>query len=387
MIQIDPRHLRDALADLVRIPSINPDLVPGAGGEREIAEAIAARLRATPGITVELQDAGNGRPNVIATVGEGAGRRLMLNGHMDTVGVAGMTDPFSPRVEDDRLYGRGAFDMKGSLAGMIVLLEAIARAGDFPGQLIATFVVDEEYASIGTQAICREIDRWRPDAALVLEPTELEIGVAHKGFVWAEIVTHGRAAHGSDFRAGVDAIVHMGRVLVELERLGADLLARPPHRYVGPPSIHASLISGGQELSSYPEECRLQIERRTVPGETAAQVEAELQAILDRLSAADEQFKATLTMGVVREPFEISENAEIVRVLGRAVERELGQEPVIYGGFGWMDSALLAAAGVPTAIFGPSGDGAHALVEWSDLASLETFTRVLTRVVYDFCAT
>src|SRR5690606_4524736 len=126
-------------------------------------------------------------------------------------------------------------------ASMIVLLEAIARAGDFPGRLIATFVVDEEYASIGTQAICREIDRWRPDAALVLEQTGFNIGVAHKGFIWADIVTRGRAAHGSSYREGIDAIAHMGRVLVELERLGADLVARAPHPYVGPPSIHSSL--------------------------------------------------------------------------------------------------------------------------------------------------
>lgn len=386
MIQIDPGHLRDTLADLVRIPSVNPDLVPGADGERAIAEAIAERLRATPGITVELQDAGGGRPNVIASVGQGTGRRLMLNGHVDTVGVAGMSDPFTPHVEDGRLYGRGSNDMKQALASMIVLLEAVARAGDFPGRLIATFVVDEEYASIGTQAICREIDRWHPDAALVLEATGFEICVAHKGFVWADIVTRGRAAHGSAYQEGIDAIAHMGRVLVALEQLNDDLISRTPHPYAGPPSIHASLITGGQELSSYPDVCRLSIERRTIPGETPEQVESELQAILDRLANEDPQVNATLTMGLTREPFEVDAEAPIVRAVGRAVEQELGRQPTLTGAAGWMDSAFLSAAGVPTAIFGPGGNGAHALTEWSDLDALEPYTRMLARVAYDFCA-
>ncbi|HET9017626.1 MAG TPA: M20/M25/M40 family metallo-hydrolase [Thermomicrobiaceae bacterium] len=386
MVELTRERLVEALGELVRIPSINPDLVPGAGGEAEIAAAIADRLRRTPGIMVELQDAGGGRPNVIASVGDGPGRTLLLNGHTDTVGVAGMAAPFEPRVEGGRLHGRGASDMKDALAAMIVLLEEVARAGDFPGRLVATFVADEEYASIGTQAICREIGRWRPDAALVLEQTDLDVGVAHKGFIWAEIVTHGRAAHGSRFADGVDAVAHMGRVLVALERLGGELVARPPHRRVGPPSIHASLISGGQELSSYPEACHLWVERRTIPGETREQVRGELQGILDRLAAEDPGFRATLEMGLERRPFEVAEDAPIIQAVARAAEAERGVTPRLVGWAGWMDSALLAAAGVPTAIFGSSGDGAHALEEWSDLDTLETFGRVLARVAYDFCA-
>ncbi len=386
MIALTRERLTEALAELVRIPSVNPDLVPGAGGEREIAEAIAARLRRTPGIAVELQEAGGGRPNVIATVGSGPGRTLMLNGHTDTVGVAGMAAPFEARVAEGRLYGRGAADMKNAVAAMIVLLEEVARAGDFPGRLVATFVVDEEYGSIGTEAVCREIARWQPDAALVLESTGLNVEVAHKGFVWAEIVTRGRAAHGSRFQDGVDAIVHMGRVLVALDRLSQDLVGRPPHPRVGPPSIHASLISGGQELSSYPEECHLQIERRTIPGESAAQVRSELQGILDRLAADDPAFRAMLELGLVREPFHVAEDAAIVLAASRASEAERGIPPQLIGGAGWADSALLMEAGVPTAIFGTSGQGAHALEEWADLDALEAYGRALVRVAYDFCA-
>lgn len=386
MITVDRNTLTDTLADLIRIPSVNPDLVPGGEGEREIAEAIANRLRRTDGINVELQDTGGGRPNVIATVGNGNGRTLMLNGHMDVVGVEGMEAPFEPRVEGDIIYGRGTCDMKASLASMIVVLEEIARAGDFPGTLVATFVVDEEYASIGTQAICREIEHWRPDAAIVTEPTDPNITVAHKGFVWAEIVTHGVAAHGSQYQTGVDAIAHMGRVLVELEGLGRRLAERPAHQYVTLPSLHASLIEGGVELSTYPDTCRLQIERRTIPGETVEDVEAELQEILQKLAAADPQFSADLKITLVRDPYEIDPNATIVTTVLDAVEREYGARPDLDGGFGWMDSALLGAAGVPTVIFGPGGDDAHAPTEWGDLEILERYTAALARVCYDFCS-
>jgi len=298
---IDRNVVIEVLSELVQIPSVNPSLVPGAGGERVVAEAIAARLRATPGITVEIQDSGDVRLNVIASVGNGAGRTLMVNGHTDTVGVAGMGEPYSGRVEGNRLYGRGACDMKGAVAGTMALLEKIAQRGDFPGRLVATFVTDEEHSSIGTQAICREIDRWSPDAALVVEPTTLAITTAHKGFVWATIRTQGVAAHGSDWVAGVDAIAHMGRVIGALEEYSRELLTRPAHPIVGPPSMHVSLIRGGQELSSYPEECVLEIERRTIPGESPAAIEAELRRILEQLDAQDEQFQATLDMGLTRD--------------------------------------------------------------------------------------
>jgi len=386
MIEIQRDALVDALAELVQISSINPDLVPGASGEAEIAEAIAARLRHTPGIDVELQEVVPGRPNVIATVGSGPGRTLMLNGHTDTVTVAGMTEPFSARVDGNRLYGRGANDMKGALAGMIVLLEAVAHAGDFPGKLVATFVVDEEYASIGTQAICEQIDRWRPDAALVLEQTDLDVCIAHKGFVWATVDTHGFAAHGSRWQEGVDAITHMGRVLVGLDELSQALVALPGHQLLGPPSLHASLISGGQELSSYPAACHLEVERRTIPGESLEEVRTELQSILNRLEEADEKFSATLTMGLERHAFEVSEEAPIVRAIVAASQQELNLTPRFGGAAGWMDSALLSAAGVPTAIYGPGGDGAHGFEEWADLDVLEKFTSVLARIAYDFCS-
>jgi acetylornithine deacetylase len=384
-LAIDRDAIVEVLAELVRIPSINPSLVPGANGEREIAEWIARRLEQSAGIKVELQESGEGRPNVIASVGSGPGRTLMINGHIDTVGVAGMNDPYSGSVDGNRLYGRGSCDMKGAVAGAIVLLEALARRGDFPGWLVATFVTDEEHSSIGTQAICREIERWKPDAALILEPTGLEITTAHKGFVWATIRTQGVAAHGSAWEIGVDAIAHMGRVITALDALSRELVTRPAHPIVGPPSMHLSLVRGGQELSSYPEECILEIERRTIPGETPEQVESELRAILDRLNSDDEHFQATLELGLTRDAYEIDHSSEPVPTLSAMIEASTGKPPMFSGAAGWMDSALLGAAGVPTAIFGPDGDGAHAVIEWADIDSIVTFTGILGRTAYAFC--
>lgn len=385
MIDVSRAALAEAVAELVRIPSVNPDLVPGASGEGELAQAIAARLRRTQGIEVELQEAAPGRSNVIAAAGNGGGRTLLLNGHIDTVDVTGMADPFNPRIDGDRQYGRGSYDMKGSMAGAIILLEELARRGDFPGRLVVTFVVDEEYASLGSQAVCRDIARWQPDAAIVLENSALDICVAHKGFLWAEIVTHGVAAHGSRYWLGKDAITAMGAVLTALRRHGDELLAREPHVYLGPPSLHASLIEGGQELSSYPERCRLQLERRTVPGDTAASIGAELQAVLAVARAEDPELEAELALGLVRNPFEVPEDAEIVQKLAEACRAERGAVPAFIGKAGWADSALLMEAGVETVYFGPDGGGAHANEEWIDLPSLEAFTRILARVAYAYC--
>jgi acetylornithine deacetylase len=378
--------LTGILTDLVRIDSVNPALVPGASGERAIAEHIAARLSNANDIQVELQDAGGGRPNVIAVVGGGPGRTLMLNGHIDTVGVAGMDDPFGARIEGNRLYGRGAGDMKCGVAAMLALVEAASAQPDSPGTLVATFVADEEHASIGTEAICRDIARWKPDAALVLESTELDIVHAHKGFVWAELETRGVAAHGSDWQAGVDAIAPMGRVLVALERYASELSALAPHPIVGPPSVHAALIHGGQELSSYPERCVLEIERRTIPGETVEQVRAELQGILDAITAVDSTFQSELRLGFTREPVEVPATHPLIAQLRAVVEPRLGRELVLDGMAGWADMQLLNSAGVPCVMFGPHGAGAHAVVEWADLDVLETFTNLLAEFVWAYCA-
>src|SRR6266480_2344642 len=333
------RETTELLRQLVAINSINPDLVADGPGEGEIARYVAAWL-ARAGLEVESDEPKPGRPNVIGIVrGTGGGRSLLLNAHMDTVGVTGMERPHEPSIIGGRLYGRGAYDMKAGLAS-IMYAAANARKLNLYGDVIVTAVSDEEYASIGTSSV---VKRWRADAAVVTEPTELDIYVAHKGFAWLEVETMGTAAHGSRPDLGVDAIVKMGKVLVGLEELDRSLRARPSHRLLKSGSVHASLITGGQELSSYPDHCKLGIERRTIPGETQESVEAEIQGIFDHIARTDPDFKASVRTTLVREPFEVPEDELIVQVVRRQATAILGRKPAIGSGTAWMDAALLSA--------------------------------------------
>jgi acetylornithine deacetylase len=360
-------QLVELLQRLVEIDSVNPDLIAGAAGEAEVARYVAAWSERAE-LEVEIEEAAPGRPNVIATArGSGGGRTLLLNAHMDTVGIETMEAPFEARVEDGRLYGRGAYDMKGSLAAILVVADE-AKRRRLRGDVVVAAVADEEVASLGTEALVASGRRF--DAAVVAEPTELDVAIAHKGFVGFEIETRGRAAHGSRPDLGEDAIARMGPVLIELDGLASRLLADPSHALLGSGSAHASLIEGGQEFSSYPERCLLTGERRTLPGESLEDVHQELRAVAGEWPHR---------LGVSREPFEVAADAEIVRLVhGRAGTNLIG---VPF----WTDAALIAASGVPTVVFGPHGEGAHAAVEWVDLASVERCVDVLLAVAGEFC--
>jgi acetylornithine deacetylase len=359
-----PSSLDELAAALVAIDSVNPALVPGGAGEGQIASFVADWC-AKRGLDVEIL--GNERPSVVATKrGSGGGRSLLLNGHLDTVGVAGMEAPFEPRVEDGRLYGRGAYDMKGAVAAIML---AATEAKGLRGDVIVTLVADEELASIGTEAV---VERVHADAAIVVEPTELRVAVAHRGFVGFELETSGVAAHGSRPDLGVDAIAKMGPILVALAALDERLQAGSRHPLVGPASLHASLIEGGQELSSFPASCMLTGERRTIPGETVDRVEQELRAI-----AGD----AELRIIASRDPLTAEPDHPFVELVGRVAE---ASEYV--GALFWTDAALIAGAGIPTVLFGPAGEGAHAAVEWVDLASLDRVHDVALRVAAEWCA-
>ncbi len=381
-MKIDRDFLFQTLGDLVRINSVNPTLAAGGGGEREIARYVSQVLEKI-GLTVRELEPEPGRISVLGTLkGSGGGKSLMLNAHHDTVGVEGMEEPFSGAIRDGKLYGRGAYDMKGSLAAQIAAVKALADAkAPLRGDVVIAAVADEEYGSLGTMDVIKHV---RTDAAIVTEPTALRICLAHKGYLWIEVETTGRAAHGSRFEQGVDANMRMGRFLAELDHLEKDLRARTPHALVGPPSLHAAILAGGEGLSTYAASCKLQIERRTIPGETEAQVVSELQAIVDRLSA-DLSFKATVRPYFVRDPFEVSRNAAIVRSLDRATGKVLGHAPEYIGDTPWMDAALLSAAGIETVVFGPAGAGAHAAVEWVDLESVEKTAHILAEAAIDYC--
>ncbi|HEX2909757.1 MAG TPA: ArgE/DapE family deacylase [Chloroflexia bacterium] len=376
--------LTGLLSQLVEIDSVNPSLVPGGAGEQPIARFVAGWLEKA-GLEVTIEEIASGRCNVIAIARGyhktgGKSRSLLLNAHLDTVGTGSMLSPFKADVSDGRLYGRGALDTKGGLAAFM-MAAAQAKKLNLPGDIILAAVADEEYASLGTEAL---VARWQADAALVAEPTDLNIVSTHKGFVWIEIETFGVAAHGSKPEVGVDAIAKMGKVLIEIEKLGKKLAQKTPHPLLGAPSIHASLITGGQEWSTYPDRCHLSVERRTLPGETELSVEAEINEIISNIYKDDPDFKATYKLTFSREPLEVDPQSLILQSIVAQSKRIRGQADVV-GFSGWTDAALLNAANIPALVFGPSGEGLHGAVEWVDLASVEKCYEIVLAVVQDFC--
>jgi acetylornithine deacetylase/succinyl-diaminopimelate desuccinylase family protein len=381
MIAVMRTDVTDLLSRLVAIDSVNPSLVPGGAGEREIVAFVAGWAR-EQGLEADVLEATPGRPSVVVRArGTVGGRTLMLCGHVDTVTVEGMSDPHAPRIEGDRLYGRGAYDMKAGVAAALIACREAAAAG-LAGDVVVAAVADEEHASLGVQEVLRSVGA---DAAIVTEPTELEVVVAHKGFVWAEVEVTGVAAHGSRPHLGRDAIVQTGPVLTALGALDRELGART-HPLLGRGSVHASLIEGGAELSSYPARCVVGLERRTLPGETGADVEGELAALLDGCRASDPDLEAQQRTLLVREPFEVAPDAEIVAAVREAAGDVLGAAPAIGGASYWADAAFIAGAGIPTVMFGPGGEGAHAAVEWVSIPDTVAVAQTLTAVAARMCA-
>ncbi|HEV2492189.1 MAG TPA: ArgE/DapE family deacylase [Terriglobia bacterium] len=381
---IDGQRVAGVLADLVRMESVNPELVPGGSGELAIARYVVDFLK-TAGLEAKLEEVSPGRFNTVGILrGREGGRSLMFNGHLDTVGVQGMAEPFAARIEGGRLYGRGAQDMKGGLAAALVAVEALAREGRPQGDVMVAAVADEEYQSIGTRALLKS--GVRADAAVVMEPTAMQVVIAHKGFAWADIETEGRAAHGSRPEEGLDAIAFMGRVLGEIEELQARLASSSAHLRLGHGSVHASLISGGQELSSYPARCKLSVERRLLPGENSETLAGELHQILAKLAAADPNFRATSKLGYSALALETPEDALIVRALAGPARQVLGQEAKLGGQSFWTDAALLSEAGIPSVLFGPTGAGLHSRVEYVELEDVARTAEVFVACAKEFCA-
>jgi len=372
----------DILRDLIAIDSVNPSLASSGGGEAEIANAIAATLR-QGGLDVEIQEVAAGRSNVIGILeGRQQGRSLMLCGHMDTVGVAGMDAPFDPVQKDGRIYGRGSQDMKGGLASMIAAILRIAENGGLAaGRMLLAAVVDEEYASIGADAL---VTKWKADAAVVGEPTDMKIAVGHKGFEWVEITTEGVAAHGSRPADGRDAIMRMARVLARLEKLDREIQSRKPHLIHGTGSLHASLINGGRELSTYPDWCTLQMERRTIAGEPNRCAFLEVEKILDALKSEDPEFKASAKFLFSRPPYLTPEDHDLPQMIG-AIVAGLGMKPVRGGMTFWTDAAILGEAGIPSIVFGPRGAGLHSTLEYVFEEDVLACRDILIELATGFC--
>ncbi|MCE7004408.1 M20/M25/M40 family metallo-hydrolase [Kibdelosporangium philippinense] len=376
--------LVELLARLVAIDSVNPGLVPGAAGESEIADFCGSWL-ADRGFEVTRLEKNAGRPSIVGVArGTGGGRSLMLNGHLGTVSVAGYDgDPLDPQIRDGKMFGRGTFDMKGGIAAMMFAAARATAAGPLRGDVLVACVADEEHDSLGTEEV---LESFTAGAAIVTEPSNLEVTLAHKGFAWFDVDIEGRAAHGSRADLGIDATVKAGHFLVALEELGRRLAEGPAHPLLGTGTVHAGVIQGGDGPSTYPSSCRVTVERRTVPGETIEVVEGELAGVLEAVAAAVPDFRYRLVRGLNRGPFQADPEAVIVRTLSRHAEKALGQAPTVRAELFWTDAALLDQAGIPALLFGVSGEGAHAATEWVDLASLQQVADILTGTIAEFCS-
>lgn len=388
-ITIDQEYLQKILARLIAIPSVNPSLEKGGAGEGAIAAFLAQEMSRL-GLAVQRFEPEPGRVTVLGGLaGQGGGRSLMWNGHSDTVGVAGVEAPFSAQVREGRMYGRGAQDMKGSLAAMLAGVKALVDARvHLDGDVLVAVVADEEYTSLGTSDLIEQLKvaGYHLDGAIVTEPTDLQVATAHRGYVWLEIETMGKAAHGSRWWEGVDANRMMGLVLGELGDLADVLVKRPAHPLVGPASLHTPLIQGGREMSIYADRCLLQVERRTIPGETPEGVEAEIQAILDRLVVANTNFEARLRRWFERPPLEARPNSTLLLKVSDSVNQITNQAVNPIGIPFWTDAALLAEAGVDTLLIGPSGGGLHTREEWVELGSCGELAAILAEAALRYCA-
>jgi acetylornithine deacetylase len=376
----------DALAltrALVAIDSRNPSLAPDSPGEGPVAHALASTLTDW-GFAVDLLDAIPGRPNVIARIGGGhGGRSLILNGHLDTVGTEGMMHaPWALEERDGRLYGRGATDMKGGVAAMCA---AAARAADHDlgGEVIITAVADEEFASHGTRAVLES--GVTAHAAIVTEPTRLAVAPAHRGFAWADVTVHGRAAHGSRYDIGVDAIAHAALLTAELDAYSRETLTTRTHPLLGHASLHAGVISGGTGISTYPERCDVSFERRTLPGERGSEFAQEIEAAATRVRARVPDFHAEVRAGLVQEANDVALDHPIVTALAAATAAH-GPAAPVEGLSCWTDAALLTAAGIPAICYGPGDIAlAHAAEEYVVLSEIARATDVLTSLIIDWC--
>ncbi|KAI5361931.1 Putative pyridoxal-phosphate dependent enzyme, peptidase M20, peptidase M20, dimerization [Septoria linicola] len=343
---------------LVQINSASPTMgtTPGPG-ETEIARYVAAWLQHR-GLECHWIESKAGRPSVVGVAGgTGGDKSLMFNGHIDTVTLVGYdADPLSGIIADGKLYGHGAADMKCGVAAAMVAL-ANAKQLKLRGDVVFAGVADEEDLSIGTEDVLRA--GWRADAALVNGPTNLHIIHAHKGFVWLEIDIYGLAAHGSRADLGIDAIVKAGQFVAALDDHAAELQKSHPDSLVGPPTIHASMIKGGEEASSYPARCKITIERRTIAGENAVSVEAELRKILEGLQSRVKDFKYDVRATFERPPFELPRDSAFCQLVSETIVSVLGKEPRLTAEPYWTDCALLAEKGIEL-LWGPIGDGLHA---------------------------
>jgi acetylornithine deacetylase/succinyl-diaminopimelate desuccinylase-like protein len=372
------------LADMVRVESVTPWLIPDGSGERAIAAWIAAWLADLP-VEVSLDEVEPGRINMIATLrGAGGGRSLIVNAHADTVGFANWADrALTPVIEGDRMVGVGCADDKAGCAAALLALRTLADGPRLAGDLIVACVADEEGASIGTEDL---VKRYRADASIVIEPDALPRGIIeHQGFGWIDVIVHGRASHGSNPDGGIDAIVHLAEVVRRLDRLDREVFRANPDPLNGLTVFHTGTVRGGTDYATYPSRAVLGIEIGTQPGEHLSNRVAEIEAIFRECAEVFPDFRGEVDVQLEREPFKAEGHEALWEAMDAATREEISEplEPV--GLNAWADSALMQAAGIPTVMFGPLGGNYHAPDEWVSIPEVAQTARIVVGTVRTFC--
>lgn len=378
------------LRDLVAIPSVNPMGRPLTGPhlyEHNVTAYLEARFTEL-GVRHQRQSVAPLRDNILAFhEPAGATNTVLLEVHQDTVPTDHMTiDPFAAAITNGRLYGRGACDIKGGMAAMLAAFARLVR--ERPGgrtRVILACTVDEEFTFFGIQRLV-ELDLRGglagPIAAVVAEPTNLDVVHAHKGCVRWSLTTAGRSCHSSRPELGVNAIYHMAALMPLLERYAEELRSSRSHPLLGPATMSVGLIAGGTSVNTVPERCQVEIDRRVLPGERAADAPGELEAFLRRHAPAHVQF-ALGSPYLSCPALPAAGNEAIAARLGRAIAAVRGGHKVTAVPYG-TDASTLAEAGVPSVVFGP-GDiaQAHTCDEWVDLAEVQAASEVLYRLLAD----
>jgi acetylornithine deacetylase len=380
---IDDPFIRTTLQELIRIDSRNPGLEAGAPGEWELAHRVAEILESL-GWPAEVQDLGRRRANVVARrPGTGTGRSLMINVHLDTVGTAGMEDPFGGTFRDGKIFGRGAQDIKSGVAAALAVAKRLAEEHrELAGDLVLAFVADEEHESLGTE---RLLETVVTDAAIVLEPSELDVCVAHRGFGVFRLETRGRAAHGGSSHLGIDANMHMGHLLVALDGLRERWERERRYDRLGSATLHVPVLSGGRQLFMYADRCRMDLECRTIPGQTVESVQRQLAAILEGIEQNVVDFQGSAELLQWRAPYAIDPDAALVQTVLDATARVRGRPSELIAHSWWEDSALLGEAGIETVVLGPCGGGLHTEEEWVDAHSVVQLAQILYHSVLAHC--
>jgi acetylornithine deacetylase len=357
--------------------------VPGGAGEAEVGRILAERL-ARAGLEVEVWDAAPGRPNVVGRLrGTGGGRTLMFCGHTDVVDAE--PSAFEPVIREGCMHGRGTNDMKAGIAASVCAAERLAAGPALAGDVLVACVIDEEWASLGAEAL---VERYSADAAVLPEQSDLEVIIAHGGFVWFEVTSTGVESAGGEPQHGVDGIALAGSFLagiVELDTVLAGQVDALPYPHDGRGNIHASTIRGGQSYPTYPAECVIGVERCLMPGESIADADREMAALLQGARDADARFVGSSQKMIAREPVLLDRDEPIVQGMIAAATDATGSTPVVRSDYGWMDSGVLVDAGIPCVVYGPTGAGLHTADEWVDLASVETCVAAFERLARAFC--